>query len=171
MFLSLLRMLLRCDPVQRHTYSNNVLWDLLSQWSSCTVSSSSSVQWTSRCTVCTHLTCTSSQSSAILRDSKSDRESGAMYIPGYVGGVTANSNLCLPQYVAFNSLPQQYRWASLLLGWLTSLTLLFSSFLNKDPSAARDVTFDWKYKSHLILQESERFKIWMWLQLTLTGGF
>ena len=32
-----------------------------------------------------------------------------MYIPGYVGGVTANTNLCLPQYMAFNSLQQPYR--------------------------------------------------------------
>merc|ERR1711874_281254 len=36
-----------------------------------------------------------------------------MYIPGYVGGVgavtgTTNTNLALPQYLAFNSLQQQY---------------------------------------------------------------
>ena len=43
-----------------------------------------------------------------------------MYIPGYVGGVggvggvgavtgTTNTNLALPQYLAFNSLQHQYR--------------------------------------------------------------
>ena len=37
-----------------------------------------------------------------------------MYVPGYVGGVNINgaasgTNLCLPQYLAFNPLQHQYR--------------------------------------------------------------